>query len=204
MVVGGTGSDRSHPAWRQTYRALDHRTARKRCENQNIRQFPVEIQDLANVFVDMQKKRHGADYDPDAVFSKPEVVQQPVAKVPAAFERRCNAGFHHGLPRHPRSRDRHPRISGGLPQGPACLCRLSLVGHPKLSAKTSSLGADSAVRAVNASGSPSRPPASGRSSRWPVAAVDYDKPCRHAPTASASSRTVSEVPLTTGIPSFDT
>ncbi len=23
----------------------------------------------------MQKKRHGADYDPDAVFSKPEVLQ---------------------------------------------------------------------------------------------------------------------------------
>ena len=75
MVVGGAGSDRSGPAWRQTYRALGHGTARKRCENRNIRQFPVEIQDLANVFVDMQKKRHGADYDPDAVFSKPDVLQ---------------------------------------------------------------------------------------------------------------------------------
>ncbi len=75
MVVGGAGSDRSRPAWRQTYRALGHGTAKTRCKNQNIRQFPVEIQDLANVFVDMQKKRHSADYDPDAVFSKPEVVQ---------------------------------------------------------------------------------------------------------------------------------
>ena len=76
MVVGGAGSDRSRPAWRQTYRALGHGTARKRCEHRkNIRQFPAEIQDLANVFVDMQKKRHGADYDPDAVFSKPEVLQ---------------------------------------------------------------------------------------------------------------------------------
>ena len=27
------------------------------------------------MFVDMQKKRHSADYDPHAVFSKPEVVQ---------------------------------------------------------------------------------------------------------------------------------
>ena len=75
MVVGGAGSDRSRPAWRQTYRALEHRTAKTRCKHQNIRQFPVEIQDLANVFVDMQKKRHSADYDPDAVFSKPEVLQ---------------------------------------------------------------------------------------------------------------------------------
>ena len=76
MVVGGPGSDRSRPAWRQTYRALGHGTARKRCEHQKrIRRFPVEIQDLANVFVDMQKKRHGADYDPDAVFPKRDVLQ---------------------------------------------------------------------------------------------------------------------------------
>ena len=76
MVVGGAGSDRSRPAWRQTYRALGHGTARKRCEHQkNIRRFPTEIQDLAYVFVDMQKKRHGADYDPDLVLFKPEVLQ---------------------------------------------------------------------------------------------------------------------------------
>ena len=48
MVVGGAGSDRSRPAWRQTYRALGHGTARKRCEHRkNIRQYPAEIQDLA-------------------------------------------------------------------------------------------------------------------------------------------------------------
>ena len=34
--------------------------------------------------------------------------------------------------------------------------------------------------------------------------VGYDEPFRHASTASASSRTLSEVPLTTGIPSSDT
>ena len=27
------------------------------------------------MFADMQTKRHGADYDPDAAFSKPDVVQ---------------------------------------------------------------------------------------------------------------------------------
>ncbi len=36
------------------------------------------------------------------------------------------------------------------------------------------------------------------------ARVGYDEPFRHASTASASSRTVSAVPLTTGIPSRDT
>ena len=76
MVVGGARANRSHPAWRQTYRALQHRTAREHCERQIIiRRFPNEIQDLANVFVEMQKKRHSADYDPDAAFSKPDVIQ---------------------------------------------------------------------------------------------------------------------------------
>ena len=75
MLVGGEGANRSKPAWRQAYRALQHRQARDRCRHRNIRWFPDEVQDLANVFADMQTKRHGADYDPDAAFSKPDVVQ---------------------------------------------------------------------------------------------------------------------------------
>ena len=75
MVVGGSGADRSEQAWRQTYRALQHGPARKRCEQGNIGWFPNEIQDLANSFVNMQKKRHAADYDPEAAFSKLEVIQ---------------------------------------------------------------------------------------------------------------------------------
>ncbi len=71
MLVGGAGARRSQPAWRQVYRALQHGPARKRCERQNmISRFPGEIQDLANLFVRMQKERHRADYDPDAVFYK--------------------------------------------------------------------------------------------------------------------------------------
>ncbi len=72
-----------------TYRALDHRTARKRCEGQDTRRFPVEIQDFANVFIDMQKKRHRADYDPYAVFSKLTVLQgiQEAEKVISDFVR---------------------------------------------------------------------------------------------------------------------
>ena len=89
LIVGGAGASRSKHAWRQTYRALDHRTARKRCEGQDIRRFPVEIQDFANVFIDMQKKRHSADYDPAAVFSKLTVVQgiQDAEKVISDFVR---------------------------------------------------------------------------------------------------------------------
>ena len=47
-----------------------------RCENrQFIARFPIDIQDFANMFVDMQAKRHSADYDPDATFSLHDTIQ---------------------------------------------------------------------------------------------------------------------------------
>ncbi len=43
MLVGGPGAHRSQPAWRQAYRALQHGTARQRCERQGIIiKFPDE------------------------------------------------------------------------------------------------------------------------------------------------------------------
>ena len=76
MLVGCPSAHRSQPAWRQAYRALQHGTARQRCERQGmIIKFPYEIQDFAERFVDMQQKRHEADYDPDATFSKSDVIQ---------------------------------------------------------------------------------------------------------------------------------
>ena len=70
-IVGGSGSDRSEPAWRQTYRAPEHGTVRQRCGRSSIvSRFPNEIQDFAEKFVEMQEKRHRADYDPEANFSK--------------------------------------------------------------------------------------------------------------------------------------
>ena len=82
MLVGGPGSNRSRPAWRQVYRALKHGTVLNRCSNRNaISRFPSQIQDFAKQFVYMQKKRHRSDYDPDAAsdpnltFSKSGVLQ---------------------------------------------------------------------------------------------------------------------------------
>ena len=37
--------------------------------------FPAEIQDFGDKLIDMQEKRHWADYDPEAVFSKAIVIQ---------------------------------------------------------------------------------------------------------------------------------
>ena len=75
LIVGGSGADRSRPAWRQAYRGIDHGIARQRCEKQIfISKFPPEIQTFANLFVLMQKNRHKADYDPSARFFKSEIL----------------------------------------------------------------------------------------------------------------------------------
>ena len=76
LLVGGIGSDRSEPAWRQAYRALEHGAARQRCNRAAIVQkFPEEIQDFADKFVAMQQKRHQADYAPEARYDKVSVLQ---------------------------------------------------------------------------------------------------------------------------------
>lgn len=79
-IAGGSRSNRSHSAWNQAYRALEHGTTRRRCENRHrIARFPTEIQNFAKLFADLQRKRHRADYDPDASFSKNEVIQDILA-----------------------------------------------------------------------------------------------------------------------------
>ena len=75
MLVGGPGANRSAPAWRQTYRALQHGTVRQRCSNPIIERFPGEIQAFAGRFIDMQRKRESADYDPDGTFHKFDVLK---------------------------------------------------------------------------------------------------------------------------------
>lgn len=73
-MIGGSGSVRSKPAWRQVYRALEHGFAKNACSNEKIiALFPQEIQDFANIFVTMQAKRHIADYDPEAKLYKSAV-----------------------------------------------------------------------------------------------------------------------------------
>ena len=62
-------------AWLQVYRAVEHGVANKRCKEIADRDlgFPDEIKDFANMFCQMQIKRHTADYDPSARFYKSEV-----------------------------------------------------------------------------------------------------------------------------------
>jgi uncharacterized protein (UPF0332 family) len=71
LLIGGPGSKRSKPAWSQVYRALDHGTAKSACANETmIAKFPREIQEFSRAFVELQLKRHEADYDPDATMYK--------------------------------------------------------------------------------------------------------------------------------------
>ena len=76
LLVGRTRGTRSEPAWRQVYRALDHTKAREQCKReQYVGKFPDEVKDFAALFVHMQRLRHLADYDPDASFSRLEVLR---------------------------------------------------------------------------------------------------------------------------------
>ena len=62
-------------AWHQTYRALDHGSARRGCQNTRaMREFPPEIQNFAETFNDLQSARHQADYALDGRYHKPDVL----------------------------------------------------------------------------------------------------------------------------------
>jgi hypothetical protein len=74
LFVGGNGASRGQRAWQQTYRALDHGRAKGACTHGTmITRFPDPIRDFANIFAQMQEKRHEADYDPLAKLTKSEV-----------------------------------------------------------------------------------------------------------------------------------
>ncbi len=75
LLVGGPGSARDLAAWTRVYRALQHGTVRQRCNNlSRMQDFPVQIQDFGGVFIQMQLQRHDADYNPDAEFTRQQVI----------------------------------------------------------------------------------------------------------------------------------
>lgn len=86
-VVGGPGSKRSIPAWRQVYRALQHGYACDKCKNsETIKKFPTPIRSFAVHFVTMQTKRHEADYDPHAKKLYKSSVKNDIAATKSAIE----------------------------------------------------------------------------------------------------------------------
>ncbi len=76
-LVGSSEVERSEPAWDQAYRAVEHGFAKKQFRNKAImKQFPETIQDFGIKFVDLQDKRHLADYDPGYIISVSEVLTE--------------------------------------------------------------------------------------------------------------------------------
>ena len=67
------------PGTRQTvYRSLQHRQAKRRCQNQHlISAYPEAIRAFAEGFATLQDRRRRADYDPTVVFA-PSVARKSV------------------------------------------------------------------------------------------------------------------------------
>ena len=76
MLVGeAAGTERSEPAWRQAYRALQHGTVKARCNDRRmIQRFPIEIQRFAAQFVNLQGKRERADYESSETLEQSDVI----------------------------------------------------------------------------------------------------------------------------------
>ena len=75
-MVGATPRNRPNRAWRQAYRALEHNRAKSRCSNLGMMNlFPSAIQNFGEHFIDMQRYRHLADYDPWFEFDRSQVKQ---------------------------------------------------------------------------------------------------------------------------------
>jgi hypothetical protein len=61
-------------AWLEVYRSVAHGAAKSACEHRSvITKFPAPVVAFAATFVELQDKRHEADYNPHAKFYKSDV-----------------------------------------------------------------------------------------------------------------------------------
>ena len=75
LLIGKTPAARNRQAWSKTYRSLEHGRANAACANKKaMAQFPRAIRNFGGIFTNMQSRRHQADYDPSARFTKLEVM----------------------------------------------------------------------------------------------------------------------------------
>lgn len=73
MLIGASPQFRRLPAWTQTYRALDHGSAKSRIQS-GLSTFTPVIQTFGRAFVDLQNWRHRADYAPGAEFTRYDAI----------------------------------------------------------------------------------------------------------------------------------
>ncbi len=73
-LLVGTGKSRATRAWQQTYRALDHGFAKTACSQARALGFQEPIVTCARNFIDLQQRRHSADYDPQHRLSRSDAL----------------------------------------------------------------------------------------------------------------------------------
>ena len=74
-LLAGKGADRPDKAWLQTYRALEHGFASSACKQVISLGFPDGIVTCARLFVDLQQRRHDADYNPLTWITRSEAME---------------------------------------------------------------------------------------------------------------------------------
>ena len=56
--------------WNMAYRTIDHGPARSKCSDAaSMSRFSPDIRNFAATLVELQQRRHEADYDPGATFT---------------------------------------------------------------------------------------------------------------------------------------
>ena len=76
LLAGRMKDKRHNEEWLRVYRSLNHAKARNRCRSQaSFAHVPQPIRDFAGQFVELQRLRHNADYNPSASFIQSEVMQ---------------------------------------------------------------------------------------------------------------------------------
>lgn len=75
----GTGPTHQTPAWNRVYRALNHGQCAKVCRSGETRALSPQIRKLTSLLPELRGRRHAADYDPAARFTKSEVLRDIAA-----------------------------------------------------------------------------------------------------------------------------
>lgn len=70
LFVGDASPDRAESAWRHIYRSHDHTRIATKCASRHLEKFPPDIVHFAELFLQLQFRRHQSDYEygyiPDA------------------------------------------------------------------------------------------------------------------------------------------
>ena len=71
LLAGATRRSRNQAAWEQIYRSLEHGHVKNQCNNRSVMAgFAPSVQQFGRHFVDMQRRRHDADYAPVTDFNR--------------------------------------------------------------------------------------------------------------------------------------